>query len=201
MDFTKQRIITFSAAILLLLVLTQAVYTGLYVAKISVPRALVWGSEGVLFSLLAALAGAALVQAKNNHLGWSAIAFSAVFNLVQVSIGLTLFGAAGKAAGSVEGLAPLASGIVAFSFMVYNAAKILLGLAALVFGVSAQKTGNSALGIATALAGVIAMITNAGIMILTRGGILPSPVAGATGVVATLLLAVCLFAIAKDDQA
>ena len=68
-------------------VFTQVLYTVLYIAKIDVPRQLIWGIEGLLFTFLAMFAGTALVQAKNDQVGWSAITFSAIFNVLQVCIG------------------------------------------------------------------------------------------------------------------
>ena len=134
MEFTLKRNVQIVTILLVALVVTQAVFTFLFQKGIAGPRPFLWGLEGVLFTILAAFAGAALVQAKKYHLGWSAIAFSAVLNVVQVSIGLKLFGPFGGAAQQIEGAGPLIGAIVAFSFMIYNAAKILLGLAALVFG-------------------------------------------------------------------
>lgn len=68
------------------------------------------GAGGFFFTILTAFAGAAMVQAKSYHVGWSAIAFSAVLNVVQVSIGLTLFGPFREAASQLEALGPLAGG-------------------------------------------------------------------------------------------
>ena len=128
MEFTLKRNAQVVAYLLLVLVVTQAVFTALFNAGIAGPRPYIWGLEGVLFTFLAAFAGAALVQAKNYHLGWSAIAFSAVLNVVQVRIGLKLFGPFGGVAQQLEGAGPLIGAVLALSFMIYNAAKILLGL-------------------------------------------------------------------------
>ena len=168
-------------------------------AGIAGPRPYIWGLEGVLFTFLAAFAGAALVQAKNYHLGWSAIAFSAVLNVVQVGIGLKLFGPFGGVAQQLEGAGPLIGAVLALSFMIYNAAKILLGLAALVFGMAKMTAGSKTLGGLTVLAGVIALVANSILIIFGRGAFLPPPVAGASGVVATVLLALCLINLVHDE--
>jgi len=81
MEFTLKRNARIIAFLLLALVVTQAIYTALFTFEISGPRPLIWGLEGVLFTVLAAFAGAALVQAGNYHLGWSAIAFSTVWTI------------------------------------------------------------------------------------------------------------------------
>jgi hypothetical protein len=200
MEFTNTRIAQITAYLLLTVAVTQAAYTALYIAKIAGPRELLWGLEGLLFTILAAFAGAAMVQAKHYHLGWSAIAASAVLNVVQVSVGLTMFGPFSEAAGEVEALAPAAGAVVALSFMIYYAAKLLLGLAAIVFGMAKMKAGSSALGGLTALVGVVAVFANAMLVVFGRDGFLPSSVAGGSGVVATLLLALCLISIVRNAK-
>jgi len=199
MEFTLKRNVQTVALLLIALVVTQAVFTALFNAGIAGPRPFLWGLEAVLFTILAAFAGAALVQAKNYHLGWSAIAFSAVLNVVQVSIGLKLFGPFGGVAQQVEAAAPLIGAIVAFSFMIYNAAKILLGLAALVFGMAKMAAGSKTLGGLTALVGVIAIAANTILIIFGRDAFLPPPVAGASGVVATVLLSLCLMSLVHEE--
>jgi hypothetical protein len=112
-----------------------------------------------------------------------------------VSIGLTLFSTFGKVAGTVEGAQPLIGGVVSLSFMIYYAAKLLLGLAALVFGLSFIAKGGKAIGGLTALAGGVAMLANGILITFGRDGFLPSAVAGASGMIATLLLAICLISL------
>ena len=200
MEFTHKRTTLITASLLLVLALTQAVFTALYSAEISFSRQYAWGLEAVVFTLLVALAGSAMVQAQNAQLGWSAITFSAILNIVQVSIGLTLFSTFGKVAGAVEGAQPLIGGVVSLSFMIYYAAKLLLGLAALVFGLSFIAKGGKAIGGLTALAGGVAMLANAILIIFGRDGFLPSAVAGASGMIATLLLAICLISLNRKQD-
>ena len=199
MEFTLKRNAQIVTYLLLALVVTQIVFTILFNAGLSGPGAYLWGVEAVLFPILAAVAGAALVQAKRYHLGWSAIAFSAVLNVVKVSIGLKMFGPFGGVAQGLEAAAPLIGAVVAFSFMVYNAAKILLGLAAVVFGMAKMNAGSKTLGGLTALAGGVAIVANSILIIFGREGFLPAPVAGASGVVATVLLALCLITLVHDE--
>ena len=199
MEFTQKRTVQVTSYLLIALAVTQAVYTVLYVSGASVPRQLLWGLEGVLFTMLAAFAGAAMLRAKHYHVGWSAIAFSAALNVVQVGIGLTMFGPFREAADQLDALGPLAGAVLALSFMIYYAAKLLLGFAALIFGAAKMNQGSKALGGLTALVGVVAMLGNATLIILGRDGFLPSPVAGASGVFATLLLALCLMSVADEE--
>ena len=200
MEFTNKRTTLITASLLLVLALTQAVFTALYSAEISFSRQYAWGLEAVVFTLLVAFAGSAMVQAQNAQLGWSAITFSAILNIVQVSIGLTLFSTFGKVAGAVEGAQPLIGGVVSLSFMIYYAAKLLLGLAALVFGLSFIAKGGKAIGGLTALAGAVAMLANAILITFGRDGFLPSGVAGASGMIATLLLAICLISLNRKQD-
>ena len=200
MEFTHKRTTLITASLLLALAITQAIFTALYSAEISFSRQYAWGLEAVVFTLLVAFAGSAMVQAKNAQLGWSAITFSAILNIVQVSIGLTLFSTFGKVAGAVEGAQPLIGGVVSLSFMIYYAAKLLLGLAALVFGLSFLAKGGKAIGGLTALAGGVAMLANSILITFGRNGFLPSAVAGASGMIATLLLAICLISLYRKQD-
>ncbi|WP_414729811.1 thiamine biosynthesis protein ThiC [Zhongshania aliphaticivorans] len=200
MEFTHKRTVHITSYLLLALAVTQALYTILHIVEVDVPRQLLWGLEGFLFTILTAFAGAAMVQAKNYQLGWSAIAFSAVLNVVQVSIGLTLFGPFREAASQLDALGPLAGGVVALSFMIYYAAKLLLGFAAFIFGFAKMAGGGKALGGLTALVGVVAMFANAILIVFGRDAFLPSAVAGGSGVLATLLLALCLTSDVREDS-
>lgn len=201
MDFTFKRTAQITGLLLLLAAVTQAIYTALYVSEADVPRQLLWGTEGVLFVLLAAFAGSAMVQTKGQHLAWSAITAAAVLNIVQVGVGLTMFGPFFEASGNVEGLAPAAKAVVAFSFMVYNAAKVLLALALLVFGFARLNAGSTLLGGASALLGLVALVANAASMAAGRDVFGELPLAGASGVLATALLAVCLLTLPSGGDA
>lgn len=204
MEITVKQTVQIIAGILLTLVVTQVLLLVVFIAADDAPRQqfqqslpvmLLWGLEAILFTMLTAFAGAAMLQAKNYHLGWSAIAFSAVFNLVQVSVGLAMFG---TLAGDAK--SPTYVAVVAFSFMVYYAAKLLLGFAALVFGMAKMNADVKTLGGLTVLVGAVAMFANAILIIFGRDGFLPSPVAGASGVFATLLLALCLISLVSDAK-
>lgn len=199
MNFTNIRTVQITSYLLLALALTQVLYTALYIAEVNVPRQLLWGLEAFLFTILTAFAGAAMVQAKNYQVGWSAIAFSAVLNVVQVSIGLTMFGPLREAASQLEALGPVAGAVVTLSFMIYYAAKLLLGFAALTFGIANMKDGAKALGGLTALVGVIAMFANAILILFGRDTFLSSAIAGGSGVLATVLLALCLTRVVRKD--
>ena len=195
MELTQSNTIKTIAVLLLLTAITQPIYTALYLGAPDVNRQFVWGTEALLFLLITPFAGSALVMTKRYTLGFAAIAFSAVLNVVQVSVGFTLFGPFTAAAATNAELGGIASSVVALSFFIYNAAKVLLGLAAVVFGIAVKNEGNKLLGGAAALVGAVAIVANAIVMMVGLGGFFPSPIAGGSGVLATLLLAICLFSI------
>ena len=199
MEFSQKSTTNFVAVLLLLAAITQPIYTALYLGAPEFDRQFLWGIEGLLFVLLAAFAGSALVMAKRYTLGFSAIAFAAALNVVQVGVGLTQFAPFREAAEANADLGGVAFSVVAFSFFGYNAAKILLGLAAIVFGMAKMNQGGKLLGGLTVLAGVVAFFANTIVMMFGLQGFLPSPVAGGSGVAATLLLALCLFTVSTED--
>ncbi len=199
MDLTQSRTVKIIAILLLLAAVTQPIYTALYLGAPEFDRQFLWGLEGLLFVLLAAFSGSALVMAKRYTLGFSAIAFSAVLNVVQVGVGYTQFGPFREAAEANPDLSGVAFSVVAFSFFGYNAAKILLGLAAVVFGMAKLKAGGKALGGATVLVGAVALVANTLVMMFGLNGVVPSPIAGGSGVLATLLLAICLFGVSDQE--
>ena len=113
--------------------------------------------------------------------------------------GLTQFGPFRAAAKVNAELGEVAFSVVAFSFFGYNAAKILLGLAAIVFGMAKMGSGSKALGGAAVLVGAVAFVTNTLVMMFGIQGFMPRHIAGGSGVLATFLLALCLFSLSRDD--
>ncbi len=199
MELTQSSTLKTIAILLVLTAITQPIYTALYLGAPDVNRLFLWGLEGILFALLAAFAGSALAMTKRHTLAFSAIAFAAILNVVQVGIGYTQFGPFSQAAETNPDLGAVAFAIVSLAFFLYNAAKVLLGLAAIVFGMAKLKEGSKALGGLTVLVGGIAFVANAVLVMTGLNGFLPSPVAGGSGVAATLLIALCLFTMSKED--
>lgn len=201
MEFTHSKNIKATAILLFLAAITQPIYTILYQYAKDVDRSFLWKAEALIFVLLCAFAGAALVMTRRYALALSAIAFAAVLNVLQVGIGLVQFKPFFAAAGENPELGGIAGSIAALSFFLYNGAKILLGLAALDIGMSKMKDGAKALGGLTALIGGVALLANAVAMMMGRSA-LPeavTAVAGASGVVTALLLALCLFSLKSED--
>ena len=200
MELSQSRTVKILAVLLLLTAISQPIYTALFYYAPDFNRHVLWGLEGLIFVLLAAFAGSALVMAKRYTLGFSAIAFSAVLNVVQVGVGLRQFTPFREAAEANPDLGGLAFAVVTFSFFGYNAAKILLGLAAVDFGMARLKDGAKVLGGAAVLIGAIAFVANTLVMIFGVQGFFPRPIAGGSGVLATLLLAICLFSVRSDER-
>lgn len=196
MELSQTQNVRLIAALLLLAAITQAIYTAMYIAANELSRLWLWSLEGLVFVLLAALAGSSLAMAKRFTLGYSAIFASAILNVVQVGIGLTQFGAFREAAQGVEALAPAAGSVVALSFFIYNAAKVLLGISALIFGSALAQAGARWFGRLTMAIGALAIVTNGVAMMFGRIEAVPS---GAAGVIATLLLALCLFKLKANE--
>ena len=206
MEFTHSRTVKTIATFLLLAAILQLIYTFLFLKAPDVNRQFIWGIEALLFVLLATFAGAALVETKRYALAFSAIAFSAVFNVIQVGIGLTQFGPVREAVKLNADLGSIASSVISFSFYGYNTAKILLGLAAILFGLtlfnSSAKTLSKSIGGLAVLVGVLAFVANSVLMMFgLQADIIPRQLAGGSGVVATLLLALCLFSLPFEEAA
>lgn len=200
MEFNLKRTAQITGLILLIAAITQAIYTALYMSEADVPRRLLWGTEGFLFVMLAAFAGSAMAQSNRHHLAWSAIAAAAVLNVVQVAVGLTMFGPFFEASGQVEALTPAARSVVAFSFMIYNAAKVLIALALLVLGLAKLNEGSKLLGGVSAVVAVVALLSNTVSMAAGRDIFGDLPLAGGSGVLATVLLGVCLLTLTTSTR-
>jgi len=85
------------------------------------------------------------------------------------------------------------------SFFLYNAARILLGLATIVFGIAKINEGGKLLGGSAILVGVVALVTNALVMMFGIQSFMPRPVAGTSGFLATLLLALCMLSLNNKE--
>jgi len=75
----------------------------------------------------------------------------------------------------------------------------MLAFAAIIFGIAKLAEGAKALGGLTAVVGGIAFITNILSMAMGRDWSGELPLAGGSGVLATILLAVCLFGVRSED--
>lgn len=173
---------------MIVLVVTQLSYVVLSNSGFEMHRRVIWTTEAVAFLGITVLALVALAQNSRLAPAWAAIAVSGVLNVVQVGMGLAMFGPL-KDAG--EAMAPAYEAVVAGAFFLYFAGKWLFGLAAILVGAAMLRgTGLAkAAGVLAILSGLAAMAVNLLGMATGMAWIFP---AGVTGTAATLLLAIAL---------
>ena len=83
--------------------------------------------------------------------------------------------------------------------MVYNAAKVLLALALVVLGTARRQAGSPLLGGISVAVGLVALVANTASMAAGRDVFGELPLAGGSGVIATVLLAVCILSLRDAD--
>ncbi len=173
---------------MIVLVVTQLSYVVLSNSGFEMHRRVIWTTEAVAFLGITVLALVALAQHSKLAPAWAAIAVSGVLNVVQVGMGLAMFGPL-KDAG--EAMAPAYEAVVGGAFFLYFTGKWLFGLAAILVGAAMLRgTGLAkAAGMLAILSGLAAMAVNLLGMASGMAWIFP---AGATGTAATLLLAIAL---------
>lgn len=173
---------------LLLTVATQLLYTatlsGVGIVDGWPLRSTIWTAELLLFTGIAMVSLVGLIRSPNMQLGWAALIVAGLINMVQSGIGLSMFLPATNAG---EEFAPLMGTVLAGSFLFYNLAKAIVGLAALIFGLSLFRNGQSigrVVGLISAIAGAIAIALNVAAVNLGLGSV---PFSGASGAIATFL--------------
>ncbi|MEO1044748.1 MAG: hypothetical protein AAFX04_04840 [Pseudomonadota bacterium] len=153
-------------------------------------RSTIWTVETVAFTMMAVAAMAAMVEDQTRRVIWAMLAVSALFNALQAGIGLSMFLPATQAG---EDFAPLMTTVLAGAFLFYFLAKVLIGMAGIGFGLSLWNGGGiaKALAVLAILTGLAATAVN--ILALPQGLALIQP-AGATGTLATLFVALAIWA-------
>lgn len=186
MPQTTRPIATFVSVVLLLTVMSQILYTvtlsGVGIIDGWPLRSTIWTIELLMFAAIAIASLVGLVRSSDMQLGWSALVVAGLINMVQSGIGLSMFLPATKAG---EEFAPLMGTLLAGSFLFYYLAKAILGLAAVFFGLSLFRNGESIgriVGLVSLIAGVIAIAMNIAAVRLGLGAV---PLAGASGAIAT----------------
>lgn len=186
MPDSTRRIATFVAIALLLTVVSQITYvmtlSGIGIVEGWPLRSTIWTAEILLFSCIAIASLPALMRSESMQLGWSAIAVAGFTNMIQSGIGLSMFLPATNAG---EEFAPIMSTVLAGSFLFYYLAKVVLGLAALLFGLAlfrGENTIGRMVGLASMIAGAIAIALNIAAVRLGLGAV---PLAGTSGAIAT----------------
>ncbi len=160
-------------------------------------RSTIWTTELVLFTAIAIASLVGLVRSPDMPWGWSALVVGGLINMLQSGFGLSMFLPASKAGAD---FAPLMGTVVAGSFLFYFLAKAILGLAALIFGLSLfrkDKTIGRVVGLVSAIAGVIAIGMN---ITAVRMGLGAVPLAGASGTIATFFAGCAVWFSARHGE-
>lgn len=201
MTITTRRAGAIVAAALIVTVITQIVYFTV-LAEVGIVegwplRSTLWTIEVLAFTLMAVAALAAMARDADRSLIWSALAVSAFINVIQAGIGLSMFLPATQAG---EAFAPLMGTLVAGAFFFYFLAKLLIGLAAMGFGLILFRDARAsvkAFGALTMVAGLAAAAAN--IAALPQGTALIF-IAGATGTLAALVTGIATFVITRHAK-
>ncbi len=203
MSAVVSRSATLIASMLLISVLTQI----LYVAGLGEPdsfaqpwadivRPSIWMAELAAFSLITV--AAIVVSARSDVMpaAWVAIALFGLFNMVQVSLGLSMFGPLSDAG---EAIAPVFGAVLAGAFFFYFLAKALIGIAGIGFGIALLGMPvklAKPIGILAILTGLIALAVN--IFALPQA-MTHMQLAGATGTLAALFTAIAIFLLSRRE--
>lgn len=190
------------AGAFLITVVTQVIYVsllnGVGIVEGWPMRAPLWGSETILFTLTGVAALVGLAEDGERRAAWGALALAAVFNTLQAGIGLSTFLPATQAG---DDFAPLMTVVLGAAFLFYFLAKLLIGMAAIGFGLSLLRRGSAVakgVGGLSVLAGLAGAVVN--LAALPQGLALVFP-AGAAGTAATLMVAVSALMLARAKAA
>ncbi|QZH73987.1 MAG: hypothetical protein JY451_09450 [Erythrobacter sp.] len=186
MYLTTARATPLIAVALIATVVTQVLYISTGVSG-TAGALVLWRSEAVAF-LAVALLGFVLVR--DTPLVAGGLVLGGLFNVLQVGIGITMFGPLGEGG---DPLAPVMGAVLDFAFFIYHAGKIGFAAAAVALGLAAWSgaTGLAKiLGMLALLAGLAALATN----LFALAGGSATFLAGACGTAATLFLALAISA-------
>ena len=187
MIFTIRRAALIVAAALFAAVLSQVFYiTVVSNAEGETLRRITWMTEMALFTIPATVGIVLAAKDRAHPLAWAAIAVGGMVNLIQVAMGLAMFGPAREAAD-----AAVFQTVLQGAFFLYFHGKAMFGLAAIGFGIGALRGGAVAkgLGIAGILSGGAAAIL---CLLGMADGMAWVQPAGAAGTLATALLALLI---------
>ncbi len=197
MTFSVRRGALIVAAALFATALTQVFYiTVVSNSEGETLRRITWVTEMALFSIPAVVALVLAARDRVHPLAWAAIAVGGMVNLIQVGMGLAMFGPA-QDAGDLAVFETVLQG----AFFLYFHGKAMFGLAAIGFGLSAMRSGGGlakALGGLGILAGLAAVLLN---LLGMTDGMAWVQQAGAAGTIATALLAILIAMTVRDEHA
>ena len=196
MDFSARRSSQIVIVALLSVVVTQIIYVALSSAGAEINRSVIWTTEAVAFLAISLFALIPLARGNRYGAAWAAVALGGVFNVIQVGMGLAMFGPL-KDAG--EAMAPAFQSILAGAFFAYFAGKFLFGLSAILTGAGMLRTSAMTAKVMGGLAvvtGLAAMLTN---LIAMAVGMDMVQLAGAAGTAATLFLGLILILVTRSE--
>lgn len=196
MQYSARRASYIAAFFLIVTVVTQLIYIGLRSAEIEFDSNMIWTVEAVAFLAISVFALVPMARGSAHTAAWAAIALGGVFNVIQVGMGLAMFGPVSEAG---EALAPAFQSILAGAFFLYFAGKFLFGFAGILLGLHLIRIGGGAakaVGALAALTGLGALATN---LMGMSAGMDMVMIAGAAGTAATLFLAMAAGMLAQTE--
>ena len=159
--------------------------------------AAVWTTEIVAFAAIAIGSLIALANRAPATIAWAALLLSAIFNILQAGIGLSMFAPAATAG---EELAPVFSTIVGGAFFFYFFAKLMIGTGAAALGAAlfGRASGlGKIIAVLAAFGGLGAAVVN--LAALPQGMAL-TELAGGTGTIAALFAGLAALLITRGSK-
>jgi hypothetical protein len=197
MDFAADRSTQIVIFALFSVVITQIIYAALSSAGADINRSVIWTTEAVAFLAISLFALISHARESRYRAAWAAVMLGGVFNVIQVGMGLAMFGPLTEAG---EAMAPAFQSILAGAFFAYFAGKLLFGFAAVLTGAGLLRSRAitaKSIGGLSILSGFAAMATNVVAMAVGIDMIQP---AGAAGTLATAFLGLTLILAMRAEQ-
>ena len=195
---TNRRLVQGLAATLLLTVASQIFYIIVVSGSSNEAlRPLTWFTELLAFSASAIFALALAARRPAQAPIWATLAVAGLINIIQVAIGLSMFGPAMEAADSAPALFAT---ILAGAFFFYFVAKLLLGAAGVLLGLGAVRNGGAlskGIGAISILAGLGSAWLSLLAMVDTESWRFA---AGAAGTAATALVGLLLIFVPQPTE-
>lgn len=177
-----------AAIALIATVITQIIYIAISSSGAEPPRDIIWSLETIIFAVIS-LAGLTLLPVRP-AIG-AGIAVGGIFNTIQAGMGLVMFPPLMEGG---EALAPVFTAVLSMAFVLYFAAKIAFGVAAIAAAATLWPTAGvgKIIGALAGLTGLVAVALNTAAIFPATDLTFP---AGAAGTAAAAFLALALFVV------
>lgn len=198
MSLGPYRAAQLAAFALIAVVATQVLYIVLRNNGVAFESSSIWIAEAIAFLAVSVAALVVMVRPGAAQTAAAAIALGGILNVLQVGMGLAMFGPLSDAG---ESMAPAYQAVLAGAFWFYFAGKALFGFAGILLGwFLLRSTGGAAriIGGLAVLTGIGALAVNGVALSLGMEIVFP---AGATGTAATLFAALALPAVIQREEA